>query len=108
MKMLITKSMGFLLLIVCLSCNTKGEIGTIDASRDTLIKVTTHNSNASVLKLTIKGEASDTFLLQYYHKIPGGKIDTTVQNEWYDKNFVIDYKAYKAKSGKLSIKYHLP
>jgi hypothetical protein len=98
-----------LILIFCLlfmACRPSGTIKIENAGKDTVINYSTNATLPNALLLHVQGQVSDTFIMNNIY-LPGGKVDTNIRLDWYDKTFHIDYKAYKATSGSLKIKYKL-
>lgn len=97
------------LIICCLlfaACRPSGNIKIENAGRDTQIDVSTSATFPTALLLHVQGQTNDTFILNNIY-LPGGKVDTNIRLDWYDKTLSIDYKAYKATAGSLTIKYKL-
>jgi hypothetical protein len=96
----------FTLSVLC-ACNNEGQT-VIDAGRDTTIVITTGKALPNMLSLRILGSANDTFIIQGYYRIPGGReLDTTIKTDWYNDKFPIKYQAHKATMGRLTIRYSL-
>lgn len=96
----------FLLIFFFVSCNFSGEVSISNANKDTLIQINTNTTYPTNLQLEIKGQTNDTFIINNIF-IPGGIIDTTINLDWYYKDFQIKYKAYKVSKGYLTIKCRL-
>lgn len=79
----------------------------MQANRDTSFHIKTSKSNNTAIKLTITGEVNDTFMIQHI-KIPGGKINTSFNMDFYTSESELSYQHYKATSGKLLINYDIP
>lgn len=97
------------LIICCLffaACRPSGTVRVDNAGRDTLMQFSTNATYPTALILNIQGQATDTFIVNNMY-LPGGKVDTSITMDWYDKTFHIDYKAHKATAGSLKIKYRL-
>jgi hypothetical protein len=97
------------LIVCCLffaACSPSGTVKIENAGRDALVEVSTSATYPTALRLHIQGQANDTFIINNIF-LPGGKVDTNVRFDWYDKTFQVDYKAYKATAGSLTIKYQL-
>jgi hypothetical protein len=87
------------------SCGNK-DIVIQNLAKDTLIKVKTNTSYPTNLRLKVTGFTDDNCIINNTI-INKGKIDTLLQSDWYKSEIVISYKAYKAKSGNIVIKYEL-
>jgi hypothetical protein len=99
----------FVSVIILYGCSSKGTIfEVIDLSRDTTFIATTTNILPSAIILKVTGQANDTFLLQGFIKVPGGKIDQEIQQDFYGKAYHIRYSSYRATSGRLQISYVVP
>lgn len=96
----------FILLFIFASCRYSDEVLIPDASKDTSIEINTKTTYPTALKLRIKGQTNDTFIINNY-KIPGGIVDTTILYDWYKKDFPINFNSYKVSSGSLIINYKL-
>ncbi len=97
-----------LVFIFLLGCRSEGKINISDVTRDTSITIITKRKDAPVmLNLHIKGYTDSSFTLNKYFHFPGGNIDTTVQQDWYNLQIQIDYKANNIKKGQLTIHYEL-
>lgn len=88
------------------SCTTKGKFEIGDAGKDTVITILA-KTTPSNFKLIITGEVDDSFMVNSMI-LKGGKLNDIVSFDWYDKNVVINYKAYKAKKGRLNFIYNIP
>lgn len=94
--------------IVLFGCRSEGKIIIRDVSRDTSITIITNKIHAPViLNLHIKGYTDSSFTLNKYFHFPGGNIDTTVQQDWYNRTIQINYNTKNTKKGYLSINYEL-
>lgn len=91
-----------LTILVACSRNSPGPVVLTELGKDTLIQIKTKKTYPTTLKISIKGYATDTFILSGA-RVKGGKIDTFWHTDWYTKNITINYTAYKAKQGKLTI-----
>ena len=85
---------------------SSGEIILNNLKNDTTIKVSTNAQTAVSLILNIKGNVNDSFKLNNII-LPGGKVDTVLNLDWYNKVFFIKFKKYKSSSGNLVIQYKL-
>ncbi len=74
-----------------------------ELNKDTIINIKTSATYPTTLKIAIKGTANDSFIISGF-KIKGGKVDTFWHTDWYKKTITINYQAYKATKGKLSMK----
>ncbi len=104
------KGMKLLLFIlgcsIFFSCSTKGEFKIEEAGKDTVVTILA-KTTPSNFKLFITGEVDDSFNINNII-LKGGKINDTITFDWYDKTIIINYKAYKAKKGKLNFSYFIP
>ncbi len=96
----------FFNLIFFFSCTTKGKFEIRNVEQDTVIKIFA-KSTPSNFKLKIEGQVDDSFSINNVI-VGGGKINHTISFDWYNKNVILNYKAYKAKKGKLTFKYNIP
>jgi hypothetical protein len=100
------KNISLLLLLFLISCSHKGEVKVLDASKDTTIMIKTTAGHPVMMNLEIKGQTNDSFKIRHII-LPGGSVDTKMQLDWYHKDFLLEYKSYKATKGSLTIKYNL-
>lgn len=90
-------------------CSSKRVVFEVtDLSRDTTFIATTNKQFPSFIILKVSGQASDTFLLQGFVKIPGGKINEEIQQDCYHQEYNIRYSPYLVSSCKLQIIYVVP
>lgn len=94
------------MVLFIMSCNSKGQIKLVDASKDTSITIKTNTRNPVMMLLEIKGQTNDSFKINNFI-FPGGSVDTKMQLDWYNKDFPLEYQSYKATKGSLTIKYNL-
>ena len=102
-------SLSFLLIFMAYSCNTnnQGEWVIEDASKNTVLIAETMIKSCSKLILEISGETDDSVKINGT-LFAGGLIQESYSTDWYDSKIVVQYEAYKAKKGKIRIKYYLP
>ena len=74
-----------------------------ELGKDTTINIKTAATYPTTLKIAIKGTANDSFIISGF-KIKGGKVDTFWHTDWYKKTITINYQAYKATKGKLTMR----
>ncbi len=74
-----------------------------ELGKDTIINIKTSATSQTTLKIAIKGTANDSFIISGF-KIKGGEVDTFWHTDWYKKTITINYQAYKATKGKLTMK----
>ncbi|MBL0884012.1 MAG: hypothetical protein IBJ16_11825 [Chitinophagaceae bacterium] len=96
----------FILLTGCKS--TKGDFVISDVSKDTVVLIKTNSNDNTTVILSITGQVDDTCIVGHWIKIPGGNIDTTVQHDFYNKDYLLKYESYKASNGSIKINYHIP
>lgn len=100
---------AFYLLLFCSACGSKrGDFTVTDVSRDTIFHIKTNSDNNTSLNLRIIGQLDDTCNINTWIKLSGKRIDTTIYHDFYNENFDVDYKAYKASKGNLKIEYYIP
>lgn len=83
---------------------SKTHILLVHASRDTAILLTTPNHTVVHIAIEIKGYTHDTFRINSHTRIPGGNIDTTLDYDFYKRNYTFTYEALKATAGNLRVK----
>ncbi len=88
------------------SCSTNGKFKIEEAGKDTVGTILAKTTPGN-FKLFITGEVDDSFNINNIN-LKGGKINDTITLDWYDKTIIINYKAYKAKKGKLNFSYFIP
>jgi hypothetical protein len=93
------------IIILFISCGNK-DIVIQNLAKDTIIKVPTNTRYPTNLRLKVTGFTSDTCIVNNT-KISKGKVDTLLQSDWYKSEIIINYKAYKARTGNIVIKYEL-
>lgn len=94
--------------IFLFGCRSEGKIIVTDVTRDTSITIITKKIEAPVmLNLHLKGYTDSSFTLNKYFHFPGGNIDTSIQQDWYNREIQINYKANNIKKGYLTIDYKL-
>ena len=91
--------------------STKSSIIINNVSRDTsiLIKVITprlYSPTNMIVKIT--GETSDSFFVMNGMKIPGGIVDTLMNMDFYNHEYLFKYNSYKAKKGQLKVSIEIP
>ncbi len=97
------------LLLLCSACGGKrGDFTVTDVSRDTIFHIKTNGDNNTSLNLRIIGELDDTCTINTWIQLSGKQIDTTIYHDFYNENFDVHYKAYKASKGNLKIEYYVP
>ncbi|MCC6307429.1 MAG: hypothetical protein IT248_02970 [Chitinophagaceae bacterium] len=92
-------------IVITISCNQNAKIQTIIISElrhDSTINIKASKTYPTTLKIDIKGYANDTFMISGF-KIKGGNVDTFWHTDWYKKSIIINYQAYKATKGKLTL-----
>ncbi|MBK8143265.1 MAG: hypothetical protein IPK57_21355 [Chitinophagaceae bacterium] len=97
------------LVAVSISCRQRAKIKPIiinELGKDTIINIKTDKTYPTTLKVDIKGSADDTFIISGF-KIKGGNVDTFWHTDWYKKIITINYQAYKATKGKLTVNFLL-
>lgn len=99
----------FSLLAVALAdCNSKpNEIKLEKLDKDTTLVLSSNASHPTTLLLTLKGFANDSFSVQDFIKLPGGKIDSSFKLDCYTKDYYLHYQSYKATKGRLSVIYRI-
>jgi hypothetical protein len=104
----------FFILVIILtlsSCEQRGTIVLNNLQNDTTIVVPIKwiTSDPSNVILNINGYADDTCKIGDFIFLPKGKINMTINNDWYDnEKFVFFYKKYKSKHTSLKIDYYFP
>ncbi len=91
------------------SCTNKSKSNSITLNTleiDTTFNIKIDKAYPTTLKIKITGNSNDTFGISGF-KIPGGMVDTFWHVDWYQKNIIIKYESYKAKSGQLKIEYQV-
>ena len=91
---------------ICISCSQGASIKPVfinELNKDTIINIKTSATYPTTLKIDIKGNTNDSFIISGF-KIKGGEVDTFWHSDWYNKTITIKYQAYKATKGKLTMK----
>jgi hypothetical protein len=93
------------------SCSQKGTIVLNNLKNDTTIMIPIKwiTSDPSNVILNINGYSDDTCKIGDFIFLPKGKINMTIDKDWYDnEKFVFYYKKYKSKNTSLKIDYYFP
>ena len=91
--------------------STKSSTIINNVSRDTSILIKVINPrlvSPTTMIVKITGETSDSFIVMNGMKIPGGIVDTLMNMDFYDKEYIFKYNSYKAKKGHLKISIEIP
>lgn len=105
-KIIIFLSLLICFLALCLQQNS-GEWNISDLSKDTVLTARTWAISPTKLILQVSGYASDSIQIQHV-KVAGGKIEEEMSFDQYSNSISVNLKRYKAKKGKLKIKYRIP
>jgi len=89
------------------SCGNSGEWNISDLSKDTVLTAQTRRFTPTTLILQVSGYASDSIQIRHV-TLAGGKIQEEMRFDQYSNKIGVKLKHYKAKHGKLKIKYHVP
>ena len=73
-----------------------------NVSRDTFVLVKANYAPTKII-VKITGDVSDSFIVMNNIKIPGGIVDTLIDTDFYNREYLFKYNSYKAKKGKLVI-----
>ena len=104
-----TTRIYLLFLLISFSCKRKPTIVTIQPlDKDTSFLIKSNASRPTNVVLEITGNASDSFLLQHYLKIAGGKLKEKYILDFYADTFHLKYQPYKATKGEIKIEVSFP
>ncbi len=101
--------MKTLILLACacmlLSCTAgRKKVHITDVSRDTTFVVKKNRETSSSMRFQISGEVDDTCRVMGVPVLPG-KVDTSYQIDFYQRDSLLIYQAGRAKKGSLEITY---
>lgn len=76
-------------------------------NKDTVFSVHTQKKYITTKILKVVGEVNDSIIIDGM-KFPGGKINDSIQLDWYSDPVTVSYQAHKATQGHLKIEFYIP